>query len=128
LVTVSEETDFSEIARLLTAHRIKRVPVVRDGRVIGIVSRADLLRGLALGEPKPAAPEASATGHRISDWLDKQFPHAHCSEKGHPTVQPLAAASTDAASIDDIRRQWFEAVDTFAAWSAISSARGAPPR
>ncbi len=47
VVTISEETEVGEIARLLAAHRIKRVPVVRDGRLVGIVSRADLLRTLA---------------------------------------------------------------------------------
>jgi CBS domain-containing protein len=46
VITVSEETSLGEIARLLTTHRIKRVPVVRDGRIIGIVSRADLVRAL----------------------------------------------------------------------------------
>jgi CBS domain-containing protein len=44
VVTVGEDTDTAEIARLLTAQRIKRVPVVRDGRVVGIVSRENLLR------------------------------------------------------------------------------------
>ena len=47
VVTVGEETELKDIARLLTAHRIKRVPVLRDGRIVGIVSRADLLRTLA---------------------------------------------------------------------------------
>jgi len=47
LVTVVEDTQIAEITRLLTAHRIKRVPVLRDGRIVGIVSRADLLRTIA---------------------------------------------------------------------------------
>jgi CBS domain-containing protein len=47
VITVTEETPVSEIARLLEEHHIKRVPVVRDGRVVGIVSRANLLHGLA---------------------------------------------------------------------------------
>jgi len=47
LVMVDEGTDSTEIAALLIAHRIKRVPVVRDGRLVGIVSRADLLRAIA---------------------------------------------------------------------------------
>jgi CBS domain-containing protein len=47
VVTVGESADVSEIADLLTKHRIKRVPVVREGKLIGIVSRADLVRALA---------------------------------------------------------------------------------
>jgi CBS domain-containing protein len=45
-IVVDEETEIAEIARLLDARRIKRVPVVRDGRLVGIVSRADVIRGL----------------------------------------------------------------------------------
>ena len=50
VVTVAEEAEIDTIARLLTAHRIKRVPVLRDGRIVGIVSRADLVKALAEGE------------------------------------------------------------------------------
>jgi len=46
VVTVDEKAELGEIARLLAAHRIKRVPVVRNGRVVGVLSRADLLRGM----------------------------------------------------------------------------------
>jgi CBS domain-containing protein len=48
VITVGEETSLAEIARLLTTHRIKRVPVVRDGHIVGIVSRADLVRALVV--------------------------------------------------------------------------------
>jgi CBS domain-containing protein len=56
IVWVGEEAKIGEIARVLAAHRIKRVPVMRDGHVVGIVSRADLLRALAaapagIGDP-----------------------------------------------------------------------------
>ncbi|HTY68335.1 MAG TPA: CBS domain-containing protein [Alphaproteobacteria bacterium] len=53
LVTVTAETDIRDVARLLSQHRIKRVPVVRNGQLIGIVSRADLLRSLAREEMRP---------------------------------------------------------------------------
>jgi CBS domain-containing protein len=49
VVTVTEETSLAEIAHLLERHHIKRVPVVRDGLLVGIVSRANLLQGLAAG-------------------------------------------------------------------------------
>jgi CBS-domain-containing membrane protein len=45
--TVDEDTPITEIAELLERHHIKRVPVLRDGRLVGIVSRANLLHGLA---------------------------------------------------------------------------------
>jgi CBS domain-containing protein len=47
VISVSEETLLSEIAALLERKRIKRVPVVRDGRLVGIVSRANLIQALA---------------------------------------------------------------------------------
>jgi CBS domain-containing protein len=47
-VTAGEMTTLGEIANLLLRHRIKRVPVLRDGQLVGIVSQADLVRELAL--------------------------------------------------------------------------------
>jgi CBS domain-containing protein len=47
VVTVQEQTPLSDVAKLFERHNIKRVPVVRDGKVIGIVGRADLLHVLA---------------------------------------------------------------------------------
>jgi len=53
VVSVSEDTDIRDIAQMLMTHRIKRVPVLRDGRVVGIVSRADLVRTVAQETVKP---------------------------------------------------------------------------
>jgi CBS domain-containing protein len=47
VVTVAVDTPAQAVAETLLGHRIKRVPVVRDGRIVGIVSRADLLRAFA---------------------------------------------------------------------------------
>lgn len=58
VVTVTEDAPVSHIARLLEERRIKRVPVVRQGRLVGIVSRADLLRGLATASVPPEAPSS----------------------------------------------------------------------
>jgi CBS domain-containing protein len=51
--SVGEDTDLAEIADMLMTHRIKRVPVVRDGKVVGIVSRANLVRALATTSAAP---------------------------------------------------------------------------
>jgi CBS domain-containing protein len=46
VVTVAEDTPLDAIATLLERHHIKRVPVMRFGALVGIVSRANLLHGL----------------------------------------------------------------------------------
>ena len=71
-VTVTEDTPLEEIAMLLERKAIKRVPVLRDGKLVGIVSRADLLHGLVARasqavKPAPLAPptrEAVVAGIR----------------------------------------------------------------
>jgi CBS domain-containing protein len=47
VITVKPETPLNDIATLLERNGIKRVPVVKDGKVVGIVSRANLLQALA---------------------------------------------------------------------------------
>lgn len=47
VVTVDEESSLEQVANMLESRHIKRMPVVRGHKLVGIVSRADLLRGLA---------------------------------------------------------------------------------
>ncbi|MGD9881372.1 MAG: CBS domain-containing protein [Reyranella sp.] len=58
VVTAQENADLREIASLMQRHGIKRVPIVRDGKVLGIVSRANLLQGLLAREPRSAGGTA----------------------------------------------------------------------
>jgi CBS domain-containing protein len=46
VITAREDTPALEIARLMETHGIKRVPIVADGKLVGIVSRADFLTAL----------------------------------------------------------------------------------
>lgn len=54
VITVGENASLKEIARLLERKRIKRVPVLRSGKLVGIVSRANLLHGLVAAPGRPA--------------------------------------------------------------------------
>ena len=58
-VSVRRATPLHEVARLMEKHRIKRVPVLEADRLVGIVSRADLVRRLAMAPARPA-PRASS--------------------------------------------------------------------
>jgi CBS domain-containing protein len=73
-VSVSESTPVHQIVETMQRLGIKRVPVVSDGKVIGIVSRADLLRGLARQAedmPSASAEDRSLRQH-VLDTLEKE--------------------------------------------------------
>lgn len=44
VITIKETTPLAEAADLMMEHKVKRLPVVRGGRIVGILSRADLVR------------------------------------------------------------------------------------
>jgi CBS domain-containing protein len=51
VITVTPEDDLAEVAMLLEKHSIKRAPVIDQGKLVGIITRSDLMRGLATHGP-----------------------------------------------------------------------------
>jgi CBS domain-containing protein len=72
--TVTEDTSLDDIIHLMERYQIKRVPVVRAGKLVGIVSRANLLRALAsvVAETKPVPTDDAAIRERLYAELRKQ--------------------------------------------------------
>ena len=67
VISVTEETTVADIAILLETNRFKRVPVLRDGKLVGIVSRANLVRALAMTiNERPSGAEADDRAIRDS--------------------------------------------------------------
>ncbi|MCW5751280.1 MAG: CBS domain-containing protein [Alphaproteobacteria bacterium] len=62
LACIGEDAGLADLAELMETRKVKRVPVVRDGRLVGIVSRADMVRQIA----KAALAEKPAQG-KIGD-------------------------------------------------------------
>jgi CBS domain-containing protein len=60
LLTVAEDTTAEHAAHLLEEHKVRRLPVLRGGRLLGIVTRSDLLRALL-------APSAGQVAAKTSD-------------------------------------------------------------
>ena len=75
VISVQDDATVGEIAATLEKHRIKRVPVVRDGKVVGIVSRANLLHGLAAAKtataPTPSADDR-VIRQKLTEHLERQ--------------------------------------------------------
>jgi signal-transduction protein with cAMP-binding, CBS, and nucleotidyltransferase domain len=62
LHTVSEDTSLEKVVEMMERYRIKRVPVLRGKKIVGIVTRANLMHAmvsLARGEPKAASGDAA---------------------------------------------------------------------
>lgn len=55
VVTVTEGTSLGDAAVLMGTRHIKRLPVLRGQVLVGVVSRADLLKAIAASEPEPIA-------------------------------------------------------------------------
>ncbi|ACD20634.1 CBS domain-containing protein [Paraburkholderia phytofirmans] len=62
VVTVQPETQLGEVAGILETRRIKRVPVTDAGRLVGIVSRANLVQALASVPDEPASDVTLSDG------------------------------------------------------------------
>jgi len=78
VVSAVPDASLAEIAALLEKHRIKRVPIIEDGRLVGIVSRSNLIQALATSGPQAEVTTESDRSIRLEllsrlsgqDWTD----------------------------------------------------------
>jgi CBS domain-containing protein len=62
VVSVGDQTGAERVTALMGRHGIRRVPVVRDGRLVGVVSRSDRLRLFSLVRAAPRSPSSKSAG------------------------------------------------------------------
>jgi CBS domain-containing protein len=60
VISAQPDTPVADIASLLERYRIKRVPIVQNGKIVGIVSRANLIQALAVCRSKSLEPQTVA--------------------------------------------------------------------
>lgn len=80
IFSAQPDTSLADIATLLERHRIKRVPIVKDGKLVGIVSRANLIQALAAQRKKVLPPQA------VSDTAVREAVMSRL--KAEPWVRP----------------------------------------
>ena len=102
VITVPDTADINEVAEVLSASRIKRAPVLRDGRMVGIVSRADLIRALVrpleTTEPEPSLERSPAPAQ------DDAAARPHEVEAPPASIETALAALSAEAFQDLVRR------------------------
>jgi CBS domain-containing protein len=76
-ITVRESTPLEEVARLMEEHQIKRVPVVRNGRIVGLIARADLVRAIVplIRRSSLAGKDDAAVTARLTDLEKRVWAH-----------------------------------------------------
>jgi CBS domain-containing protein len=73
VITAETDTPLQEIAEILAKYTIKRVPIVRDGRLVGIVSRANLVQAIATSGSDLDVPLSDTTiREQLLTHLNKQ--------------------------------------------------------
>lgn len=107
VVTVRGDTPLAEIVVLMESQGIKRVPVLEGGRLVGIVSRADLLRALNRLMPKAETGVVADAElrRRVLAEFDRQrwAPHACLDVKVENGVAELRGLITDTRERDAMR-------------------------
>ena len=73
-VTVADDAPIEDVLRKLERHGVKRLPVTRDGKLVGIVSRSDLLRALvqSLRRLSDASSQDAMTRRRMT-MLERDY-------------------------------------------------------
>jgi len=85
VITVGEDAPVAQIARILAAHRFRRVPVMRGERLVGIVSRANLMQALASHMAAPAEGP-NPDDRRIRDALLAEIANQSWAAPGDASV------------------------------------------
>ncbi len=123
VMTIEAQAPLHEIAEMFRVYDIKRLPVMRGGRIAGIVSRSDLVRAMATMVPSPATeslPWRLRRHARRHDENREPTAEARVSPSAAPVVAPPAItaeafltlvtaskqAGKDEASPPKIRRSW----------------------
>ncbi|MBK9710821.1 MAG: CBS domain-containing protein [Kouleothrix sp.] len=85
VISITEDTDVEEVAHLLTNRRIRRVPVLQGDQLVGIVSRSDLIKQIAMRWVCPKCGEVVR-----GTTAPEQCPRCHASKDvfSQETMQP----------------------------------------
>jgi CBS domain-containing protein len=102
VATVRPDAELGEVANVLRTHRVKRVPVVQDGKLLGIVTRSDIV-GAVSGAMGPVAATMRTDGDlqrailermRGEPWLDTSYVNLSVA-KGKVSVGGLVGSSEE---------------------------------
>lgn len=74
VISVADSAKLAEVADVLDTNNLKRVPVVKAGKLVGIITRGDLVRALASADANRSAPigDSAAVQKLLNERIAKQ--------------------------------------------------------
>jgi CBS domain-containing protein len=86
VVSAAEDTPLGEIATILERYRIKRVPILRGGKLVGVVSRSNLIQALASSRAPAAAGSGADADRKIRSELLDRLGHQDWTDFGERNI------------------------------------------
>jgi CBS domain-containing protein len=86
VVSAAEDTPLGEIATILERHRIKRLPILRSGKLVGIVSRSNLIQALASSRTPASGGSGADADRKIRSELLDRLDHQDWTDFGQRNV------------------------------------------
>lgn len=115
VITVKEDTSLAEVATILERERIERVPVVRNGQLVGIVGRGDIIQKFASQRATPQ--ESAGDDARIREKINAEI-------RSHGWRNPIALNITVTDGVVDIWGLYRSEKDRLAVLVAAENAEG----
>jgi CBS-domain-containing membrane protein len=103
VLTLEAGTDHAEAARLMKSARIKRIPVVEEGRLVGLVSRTDMLKAFARTDQE-ILDEIENHVMREILWVDPRKVTAGCTD-GNVKLSGQLETKTDASLLVELTKR-----------------------
>lgn len=100
-ITVGPEAPVAQVAMLLSRHRISAVPVVEEGRMVGLVSEADLLHRHEIGTDGRVRPESGWRRLLGHDSTPAEYAKSHAVRARDVMTRDVIAIGAD-TPIDEI--------------------------
>lgn len=103
VISIPPETDHAEAARLMQAKKIKRLPVVENGELSGIISRSDILRAFARPDESIIRELEDHVMRKVL-WVDPRRVDVHVVE-GNVVLEGHLETKSDAVLLEDLARR-----------------------
>lgn len=103
VVAIDPDADHAEAARLMQAERVKRLPVIEDGRLVGVVSRSDMVRAFVRPDTEIVDEILEHVMRKVL-WIEPARVTVHCTD-GNVVLRGRLETRSDAGLLVELTKR-----------------------